>query len=1054
MKLTRLITAGVILPFLLALCVVTTGAAASGGTLVATDALEIKQGEDAHVLIFLNGSYEPAVAGIELCVYYDDSVAEVTGFSGNPIAGTGVDIDDLSSGFSPSLANPRGIPTETWLWDITFKANEKDGSSMTIGLVPTVISSKEIPLSDYLSVTSVQNGTFTTKDEEAPVIALSMPTSVSSTFNIAGTITEVGGMGTAKATLKNATATKEYDLKLTRTGSSTYTFDQQVTWPVENDVTLTVTATDAAGNTNTTEPFSLNVVNVGFSDPKPADGSYINAIPDCVQARMTEIKAETVTMYLGSAGSRPIDLKPTTIDNDYVKNTTPLDNLADGKYWVNVSGTGTDSVGGGEWFLNWTFTLDTTTPVINTFTITDSDGDGYIEAGEELTLNWKVTDPNFEYVALVDKEDTDKELWRCGSTEGTEKVVIDVGNRDLEFRAYDKVDNCAKREFHLYNNYMIWVNSTKVGKVSGIDTTYTAAKDLSRIGVSSITLHNGREVPLPTLDSLERTVTRLGQVTPDTHVTVDNTANRKLEGTETYQKAWVYEPGTVLDFTVKVPNTQKAVLVLAEANESYIADLIKGGKGSMRSVDYMELVKKTAYIFIDGGWTEVTIDDKGKVNQGNSSGGAITVPAYDTSVTGVLGHRKNQVDLSGNGYQLGAQGLEAIRLPSGDYALAAITVDDDRIGLLAAMPVVVLEDSNQGSISATSVKLNETFTAKFDTPCERLGVVLLRNNVAYKGTALIDAATLGKDTLRLNITHSGIPATQKLIGNIYVSPNSGKYVVANTNQATVSTTGLDAGTYQVYLAGQSANGTVQAYGAHTLEITSGDVTPTPTPYTPGRSSGGGSGSSYTSYTGTGTLKVGSSGTVLRSIMVNAEDKVGSLFVPIGIKALDKDGNPLTGITLTPISSDEMPAVPSGAAFKFAGYVYEASPEGATFDPGITLTFEIPEDAWRTLDPENNDFTVKWYNKETGQWEDVPTTVYKSTRSVDAEITHFSIFALFTEPATTTTPTETETPATPTEPTTPPAGEAPAEGLPMTMILAIFAVLVIIIAAGYFFMVRK
>jgi len=233
------------------------------------------------------------------------------------------------------------------------------------------------------------------------------------------------------------------------------------------------------------------------------------------------------------------------------------------------------------------------------------------------------------------------------------------------------------------------------------------------------------------------------------------------------------------------------------------------------------------------------------------------------------------------------------------------------------------------------------------------------------------------------------------------------------------------------------------------------VTPTPTPYTPGRSSGGGSGSSYTSYTGTGTLKVGSSGTVLRSIKVNAEDKFGSLFVPIGTKALDKDGNPLTGITLTAVSSDTMPAVPSGAAFMFAGYVYEASPSGATFDPAITITFEIPEDAWKALDPENNDFTVKWYNKETGQWEDVPTTVYKSTRSVDAEITHFSTFALFTEPVTTTTtPTETDTPTTPTKPTTPPAEETPSEGLPMTMILAIFAVLVIVIAAGYFFMVRK
>ena len=42
MKLTKLVTACMIVPFLLALCVVTASAAGAGGTLVATDALEIK----------------------------------------------------------------------------------------------------------------------------------------------------------------------------------------------------------------------------------------------------------------------------------------------------------------------------------------------------------------------------------------------------------------------------------------------------------------------------------------------------------------------------------------------------------------------------------------------------------------------------------------------------------------------------------------------------------------------------------------------------------------------------------------------------------------------------------------------------------------------------------------------------------------------------------------------------------------------------------------------------------------------------------------------------
>jgi len=97
--------------------------------------------------------------------------------------------------------------------------------------------------------------------------------------------------------------------------------------------------------------------------------------------------------------------------------------------------------------------------------------------------------------------------------------------------------------------------------------------------------------------------------------------------------------------------------------------------------------------------------------------------------------------------------------------------------------------------------------------------------------------------------------------------------------------------------------------------------------------------------------------------------------------------------------------------------------------------------------------MKWYNKETGLWEDVPTTVIPGTRTVEIRVTHFSIYALFTEPVTTPTPTETAT-TTPTTTTTTPSGDQPAEGLPMMMILAIFAVIAIIVVAGYFLMMRK
>jgi hypothetical protein len=354
MKLTRLITAGVILPFLLALCVVTTGAAASGGTLVATDALEIKQGEDAHVLIFLNGSYDPAVKALQLKVHYDESVAEVTNFSLNEDLSNVFGTDELNnprSGFKLALASGKRIPTGTWLWDITFtvKPEKNDGSRMEVGL-----ELEKIGVSDdisYMSYTTVQNGTFTTKDEVAPVIDITTPATVSPTFNIAGTITEVGGMGTATATLKNAThAAVVYDLSLDGSAPD-YTFNHQVTWPIEDGVTLTVTATDVAGNTATTPPQVINVVDVGFSKPEPT--GYINDIPTEAQAFMSQMDKVTVGMSLGSATYGPISLAIDT-STDYAVGTISSA-LPDGDYWVNVSGT--DKFGD-EQSLNWTFTLD------------------------------------------------------------------------------------------------------------------------------------------------------------------------------------------------------------------------------------------------------------------------------------------------------------------------------------------------------------------------------------------------------------------------------------------------------------------------------------------------------------------------------------------------------------------------------------------------------------------------------------------------------------------------------------------------------------------------
>jgi len=1393
-------------------------AATGTGTLYVTNASSVEKGRMDTVSIYLDNTFEPKVGTYEILMYFDDKVVKPIDLQ--PFNATEVNpLYDNNCAFIGGYAAKGYDNGDLLLATVTLESLQDDGSSSELGLKVVLLKTRIVDSKTEVLTASIQNGTFSTADKVKPVIDITTKSPVSSTFTIAGTIHDVGGMGTAQATLKNATHTVPFDLTLGGSAPG-YTFSKQVTWPVYETITLTVNANDAAGNYNSTEPVYLEVKDVGFSRPEPADGSHIKVIPEYVRAFMTAINPASVKMYIGSATLVPIDLSPDT-SKGYAKNTTLIDNLADDDYWVNVSGTGDGSIGG-EWSLNWSFTLDRISPVIQTFTITDSDGDGYIEAGEDLSLAWLVTDsdPNFDRVALVDVA-TGKELWNSTKRSDTATVKFDVGNRDLAFRAYDKAGNYDSRTFHLYYAYMIWVNSTKMGEISGIDTTYIAMKDITRTEISSITLY-GCTVTFPTLDTLTRSVTGVGQVTNDTYVTVDNNANRTLTGGETYQNAWVLDPGKDLDFLVKVPHARNATLMLAEANETYIGELIKGGKGGMDSVNFTELIRKTAYIFIEGGWTKIIVHDDGTISMPDSSETPITNAG---NISATLRHAANQVNLNA-GYRLNTQGLKAITPASGDYVLAAIAMDGDRVGFLGAMPVMVMESAERATIPSSVVQ-GGSITVSFNSSCEHLGVALLRD-VAYNGTALIDAATLGVASLHLNLTYNDIPATQKLIGNIYVSPSSGKYVVANTNKTTVSTSGLDAGTYRVYMIGQSAGGTIQAYeegmlqitaggsicvtsipagaaialdgvdtcvktngtligvpaGAHTVTVTlagyapaskqvtvvsgetatahfdlvpvpvanftanrtagtvplvvkftdcstnattwvwnfgdgktsseqnpthtyntigrynvtltatnsagsdtltryryisardapsepaknqtdsslhdsgtttttvdgkqqvtfnatagngttsnndiilttgtlnvtiqtdglteedgnwtgnvtgvllessqpltanlndlgnvsvsfnasmngynpslmistaiynqpstqastaftlaatnadlqitstayavyftkenlgendtisnavlrmtaspawvdanggptairvfrqddNGDIsilTPTylgrdsdgmmvfevispdgfssfavaatkttviPTPPSGGGGGGGSSGSTTSIYTGSGTLLTSSAGTVLKSVIVNANDNIGNLLIPIGTTALDADGKPLGDASIVPIAGDAIPSVPSGSVFEFAGYAYEAGPDGATFDPAITLSFDIPEDVWNTLDLSKNDLTIKWYNKETGLWEDIQTTVIPGTRTVEARITHFSTFALFTEPITTpVTPTETAT--TTTTITTPPS-EPPAEGLPMMMILAIFAVVVIIAAAGYFLMMRK
>ncbi len=805
MDVTKLNVRKVLPLILLSFALLCSAAMAAGiGNISATSVADVRQGETGVIQFAFDNSLNPAAATLTFDIYFDQLVATATGYTANtqynpqvtPIDTVPVRVSMYTTGVFPS---------DVWLLNLTLEAVENDGSSTSIGIVPVLVEDENG--ADVTSSISGLNGTFSTLDEVDPVINITTPATVSQTFAVTGTVTDVGGMGTGtpSATLTGliSGATQTVNLPLTQTSPSTWTFSTSVTWTTYEAVRIDVTATDAAGNTGSNSAF-VTVSQVGFSYPEPT--GFINAQPTVIKVFTQQIDPATVTMTLSGPAMIPLGV---TFDGAYAQNAT-VPALVDGTWTVNA--TGTDTVGGDTRSLEWTFTLDRVPPVITSFTIADTDGDGYIEAGEALNFNWNVV--GADRVEIKDNT-TQTVFFTSTAATGSDSVTIPVGNRAMVFAAFDNAGNVAYVPFHLYYNYMAWVNSTKMGTVSGIDMNLTALRQIDLTAQGSVTFYNPREAPLPPFGNIVRSVTHVGQVTADTYVAVDTTANRTYTGAQTYDKLWTYNPNTALDFLVQAPNINGANLLILEANETYVARMLDEGKAASKTVNYNDLFKKSAWFFINGGYTKLVVNPDGTFSQPVSEGNPLTVPASG-KITDTLALPANQVNLN-TGYRLSTQALPALPLPAGDYVIAAISVDDDRIGIIEVLPFTVMDTNEIGTVPAT-VNRGTSFDASFTTPARRVAAVLVRHDT-WDVQAGIDASTIGIGMISANLTYNGVPATKKLIGDIYASPESAAYVAApNTTTVTVKTDGLLAGLYDVHLLAENVNGTVQAYGHHQINV--------------------------------------------------------------------------------------------------------------------------------------------------------------------------------------------------------------------------------------------
>jgi PKD repeat protein len=146
------------------------------------------------------------------------------------------------------------------------------------------------------------------------------------------------------------------------------------------------------------------------------------------------------------------------------------------------------------------------------------------------------------------------------------------------------------------------------------------------------------------------------------------------------------------------------------------------------------------------------------------------------------------------------------------------------------------------------------------------------------------------------------------------------------------------------------------------------------------------------------------GVVTQATRLLSTDSRAAISIGEGVVARDASGKPLPEISVKAQPSENLPAIPSGSTFTFAGMAYEIGPDGATFSPPVTLTFTLPQAQW------GQDYTVKSFDQTSGTWQDLPTSFDTATGMVTVQVSHLCCFALFAVPHTSlVTPTATPVP---------------------------------------------
>ena len=154
----------------------------------------------------------------------------------------------------------------------------------------------------------------------------------------------------------------------------------------------------------------------------------------------------------------------------------------------------------------------------------------------------------------------------------------------------------------------------------------------------------------------------------------------------------------------------------------------------------------------------------------------------------------------------------------------------------------------------------------------------------------------------------------------------------------------------------------------------------------------------------------------QDLVYSVLDGQAVLNIAKGTMALTATGAPLQSIMVEELCFD-LPPAPAGAYI--IGCAFDYQPDGATFSPPITLTIKY-DPGLLPAGFDESTLVIASYDTATSMWVVYPSIVDTVNHTITAQISHFTMFAVYAAaPAVTPAPTVAPTP-TPTP--TPAAGE--------------------------------